>query len=183
MHSVFVAGSRTISKLSPPIRRRIDNIVKQEFTVLVGDANGADKAVQRYLFEHGYKSVVVYCMEACRNNLGNWPVRTHTAESANRRDRFYYGVKDLEMAKDANWGFMIWDGVSKGTLTNIMNLLNSEKKVLLFSGPAREFFTLKSLSDLHSALDASGVRDAKLLLARLNQEPTGSGSLDLVYRP
>ena len=71
------------------------------------------------------------------------------------------------MAKDANWGFMIWDGVSKGTLTNIMNLLNSEKKVLLFSGPAREFFTLKSLSDLHSALDASGVRDAKLLLARL----------------
>jgi hypothetical protein len=39
------------------------------------------------------------------------------------------------MAKDASCGFMLWDGVSKGTLTNVINLLHCDKKVVLFSSP------------------------------------------------
>lgn len=62
MHSVFVAGSRALSRLNAQVKERLDNIVKQNFAVLVGDANGADKAVQRYLAERGYRNVVVYCM-------------------------------------------------------------------------------------------------------------------------
>ena len=87
MHSVFVAGSRALSKLNTQVKERLDNIVKQNFTVLVGDANGADKAVQRYLAEREYQHVVIYCMEVCRNNVGNWPTHAHTAESGTRRDR------------------------------------------------------------------------------------------------
>jgi hypothetical protein len=37
------------------------------------------------------------------------------------------------MAKDASCGFMLWDGVSKGTLANVVNLLHCDKKVVLFS--------------------------------------------------
>jgi len=82
MHSVFVAGSRALSKLNAQVKERLDNILRKEFTVLVGDANGADKAVQRYLAERAYRHVVVYCMEVCRNNVGNWSIRSHSADPA-----------------------------------------------------------------------------------------------------
>jgi len=182
MQSVFVAGSRALSKLNPQIRERLDNIVKQNFTVLVGDANGADKAVQRYLAECGYRQVVVYCMELCRNNVGNWPIQEHTAESGMRRDRHYYGIKDLAMARHASCGFMIWDGISKGTLTNVMNLVNAEKKVLLYSAPKKQFFTLRTPVDLNRTLSVSGIKDVAALLASLGTKSPESGHLHLAFR-
>lgn len=182
MHSVFVAGSRALSKLDAQVRERLDNIVKQDFTVLVGDANGADKAVQRYLAERGYQHVVVYCMEDCRNNVGNWPRHVHTAESASRHDRRYYGIKDLAMANDASCGFMIWDGTSKGTLTNVINLVNAEKKVLLYTSPRKQFFTLRTPGDLNRALSASGIEDVAGFLASLEVKSPHSRHLHFALR-
>jgi hypothetical protein len=172
MDSVFVAGSRAISKLYAQVRERLDNILGKELAILVGDANGADKAVQRYLAERGYKRVVVYCMEDCRNNVGNWPVRFHPAEPSRKRDRHYYGIKDRAMAKDASCGFMLWDGISKGTLTNVINLLDYNKKVLLFSAPKKQFFTLRTSADLDQTLRASGVEDVAAVLASLEKGDT-----------
>jgi hypothetical protein len=182
MYSVFVAGSRALSKLNAQLKERLDNIVKQNFTVLVGDANGADKAVQRYLAERKYQHVVVYCMEVCRNNVGNWPIHAHSAESTLRHDRQYYGIKDLAMANDASCGFMIWDGISKGTFTNVINLVNAEKKVLLYSSPKKHFFTLRSPGDLSRALNASGVKDAAAFLASLEVKSPQSRDLHLAFR-
>ena len=54
MISVFIGGSRKIAKLPDPVRQRLDNIVSKSFTVLVGDANGADKHVQEYLAQKLY---------------------------------------------------------------------------------------------------------------------------------
>lgn len=48
MTKVFIAGSRQLSRLNAEVKRRIDTMIEKGFTVLVGDANGADKAVQRY---------------------------------------------------------------------------------------------------------------------------------------
>ncbi len=174
MDSVFVAGSRALSKLNAQVKERLDNILRKEFTVLVGDANGADKAVQRYLAERRYKHVVVYCMEVCRNNVGDWPTRSHSADPSVKRDRHYYGIKDRAMAKDASCGFMLWDGISKGTLTNVINLLDYDKKVLLFSAPKKRFFTLRSSEDLDHTLRESGIKDVPALLASLEpkQETT-----------
>ncbi len=46
------------------------------FQILAGDADGADKAVQRYLADRSYTKVLVHCMkDHCRNNVGNWPTR------------------------------------------------------------------------------------------------------------
>jgi hypothetical protein len=167
MTSVFVAGSRAVSRLNPQIRERIDNIMKQNFTVLVGDANGADKAVQQHLAQYGYRQVLVYCMEACRNNVGEWPTRPHTAKSDSKRDRHYYGIKDLSMAEDATCGFMLWDGESKGTLTNVINLLGARKNVLLYLAPKRLFFKLLALEDLHQALHANGVENVPAFMASI----------------
>jgi hypothetical protein len=49
MSIVFVAGSRQISRLPAEVRSRLDTMIEKGFQILVGDANGADKAVQRYL--------------------------------------------------------------------------------------------------------------------------------------
>jgi hypothetical protein len=172
MTCVFVAGSRAVSRLNPQVRERLDNIVKQNFTVLVGDANGVDKAVQQYLSKCCYQEVVVYCMQECRNNIGQWATRAHKAEAGSRRDRHYYGIKDLAMAKDASCGFMLWDGESKGTLTNVVNLLNARKKVLLYLAPKKLFFKLRAFEDLNEALRANGTSDVPAFLASVGiREP------------
>jgi hypothetical protein len=176
MHSVFVAGSRALSKLSAQVKERLDNVIKRQLTVLVGDANGVDKAVQRYLAESTYHHVIVYCMEVCRNNLGHWPTREHRINSL-RHDRNYYGVKDFSMARDADYGLMIWDGSSKGTLTNVLNLLGLDKKVVLFSARKARFFTLRSLDDLHRTLHENGISDVEALIDSL--EPKSQEQLRL----
>jgi hypothetical protein len=165
MHEVFVAGSRALSRLNSEIRKRLDNIVRQKFTILIGDANGADKAVQTYLAQLQYTNVVVYCMGTFRNNVGHWTIRSHSADPNMKRDRFYYGIKDKAMASDATCGFMLWDGNSKVTLTNTVELIHANKTVLLYVSKSRRFFTLKSVEEFHSALRLCGIKDPAVFLS------------------
>jgi hypothetical protein len=51
-------------------RQRLDEMIRRDLTVLVSDANGADKAVQTYFAEHHYSNVLVFCTAGdCRNNV------------------------------------------------------------------------------------------------------------------
>ena len=171
MPKVFIGGSRNVSRLNQTITKRLDNIVQRELPVLVGDANGADKAVQRYLAKCGYRHVTVYCMDVCRNNLGSWPVSQQTAHtSTQRRDRNYYTIKDLAMAEDASCGFMLWDGQSKGTLANIVALLNRKKKVVMYFRRDRSFFTIACFDDLERTLAEIGISGGKELLSSVGQQ-------------
>ena len=87
MPTVFVAGSRQISRLPAEVGSRLDMMIEKSFQILVGDANCADKAVQRYLADTSYPSVFVHCMkDHCRNNIGNWPTRQLVGPA--RRQRF-----------------------------------------------------------------------------------------------
>jgi hypothetical protein len=79
MTSVFIGGSRAVSRLNDIIRDKLDDLISRQSMIFVGDANGADKAVQQHLANRGYGRVTVYCMEQCRNNLGNWPAK-HAAK-------------------------------------------------------------------------------------------------------
>ena len=103
MTKVFMGGSRKITRLNKDIKGRIDNVIQKEYTVLIGDANGADKSVQKYLFDKGYKNVRVFCMgNECRNNIGKWGTK-HIGETRNRKDYYYYSIKDLEMVKETDY--------------------------------------------------------------------------------
>lgn len=53
MTCVVLGGSRHISKLNDEIRHRLDRILEQQFRVVIGDANGADKAFQPLPLECG----------------------------------------------------------------------------------------------------------------------------------
>jgi hypothetical protein len=141
------------------VKTRRDTMIEKGFQILVGDANGADKAVQRYLADKSYPSVLVLCMkDHCRNNVGNWPTR-EVAAPRGARGFDYYSLKDRAMAEAAEYGLMLWDGKSKGTLNNVVNLSRDHKPVVVYVAPTREFRTIKSLDDLRGLL-AQGDSDS-----------------------
>ena len=119
MTKVFIGGSRHVSRLNAQVRKRIDNIIEKEFPILIGDANGADKAVQQYLHSNHYKNVEVFCSDGiCRNNIGDWEIRSISVGTRKRNVQFY-SAKDRIMAQEATFGLMLWDGKSIGTLLNV----------------------------------------------------------------
>jgi hypothetical protein len=150
---VFVAGSRRLSKLSDDVRRRIDNIVRKKLAVIVGDASGVDKAIQQYLRDKHYGNVTVFCMEgSCRNNVGDWPTRSIAATDPSRHDFAYFSTKDRVMVEEADYGFMLWDGKSRGTLRSIVDLVKRGKPVVIYMAPDKTFRTLRQSKDLAEML-------------------------------
>ena len=157
MTKVFIGGSRRVSRLNDEVRRRIDRIIEQGFAVVVGDADGIDKAVQKYLHSRGYERVEVFCTDGeCRNNLGKWTVRMVPAPKGERGFQ-YYAAKDQRMAEEASVGLMIWDGKSLGTLMNVFRLLSQHKKVVVYIVPSKQFSTLKDGSDWKKFLSECGM--------------------------
>ena len=149
--NVFIGGSRAVSKLNSVICARLDDLIKRGCTVFIGDANGADKAVQTYFARHHYDKVVVFCMEECRNNVGSWPTRSVEPPSE-RKDFSYYAAKDFVMSKEAQCGVMLWDGKSKGTLQNMLNLVGAGKRALVYFAPTKDFRVLSNGQDLQALL-------------------------------
>jgi hypothetical protein len=140
---VFAGGSRHVARLNSSLRERLGRIIERELPVIIGDANGADKAMQQYLHSRGYRNVEVFCSDGhCRNNVGEWTVRA-VAVATRERDFRFYSAKDQEMAKAATVGFMIWDGKSIGTLVNVYRLLSHDKKVVVYTVPSKKFDELR----------------------------------------
>ena len=159
MTTVFIAGSITIKQLERKVRERIDNIVTSKFDVVFGDADGADKAIQTYLFERGVRNAVVYCSGTRpRNNIGQWPVHQVTTGHA-AGSRAFYTVKDVEMAKDADYGLMVWDAKSTGTLSNAIELLSRKKKSVVFVNTTKVFLTVGDVSQLEALVLYMSERD------------------------
>lgn len=141
---VFIGGSRRISRLNEEIRNRLDNLMENGLTVAVGDANGADKAVQKYLADKGYRQVNVFCMVGkCRNNVGQWLTREIDPPPGARGFEFF-SAKDRVMAEEADYGLMLWDGKSRGTLASVNDMVTKGKPVVVYFTPSKEFMTLRS---------------------------------------
>ncbi len=125
MTKVFIGGSRHVSRLPAAVRGRLDRIIEKGLPVVIGDANGADKAVQTYLSAHDYRDVEIFCAgNIARNNVGGWHVRKIPAAGARRGSLDFYTEKDRAMPDMATVGLMDWDGKSAGTLLNVLRLLN-----------------------------------------------------------
>jgi len=150
---VFIGGSRRISQLNIEVKKRLQNIIDQSFTVLIGDAKGADKAVQKFFAEKRYSEVIIYCSGSkCRNNLGGWPTVNIEVKKKLKGIAFYM-IKDERMVVEADYGFMLWDGKSAGTLNNILNLLKQQKNLLLYFLPKKQLLSISSLQQLSNVLN------------------------------
>jgi probable addiction module antidote protein len=144
MNTIFIGGSRHISRLPAEVKKRLDNVVASGHQVVVGDANGADKAVQKHFQEARYAKVTVFCSgDRPRNNLGSWPIRC-IGVPKNTKGFQFYAAKDREMAHEADFGLMIWDGKSPGTVLNILRLILANKISVLFNVPEKSATNIKS---------------------------------------
>jgi hypothetical protein len=147
MNRVFLGGSRKVARLNEPIRARLGEIVRRKMHVVIGDANGADRAMQRQLAEWGYAQVVVYHVgPAPRNNEGGWPTKQVETPPAARGFDFY-SMKDRAMAQVAECGLMLWDGVSRGTFANVEALAAAGKPVAVYVSPHQRFTNVLTLAD------------------------------------
>jgi hypothetical protein len=132
-----------IKNLDKTFLERIASALDTEFDVVVGDADGADAAIQEYLFKRGAKGVTVYCSGSTpRNNLGGWNTK-NVFPSAGAGTRAFYTAKDLEMAAAADYGLMMWDSKSTGTLSNVLEMLRRGKKSVVFVKKSKDFVTVK----------------------------------------
>jgi predicted XRE-type DNA-binding protein len=152
MTTVFIAGSISISRLHAKVQERINKIVSSDFDVVVGDADGADTSIQECLLKYQARKVTVYCAgEVPRNNVAEWPVHKVTSK-AKAGTRAYFTAKDLEMARTSDYGLMVWDCKSTGTLSNVIELLKEKKKSVVFVNKKMDFVTVSDRAGLDHLL-------------------------------
>ncbi len=152
MTTVFIAGSISISRLHVKVQERINKIVSSDFDIVVGDADGADTSIQKCLLKYQARKVTVYCTgNAPRNNVAEWPVHQVTSK-AKPGTRAYFTAKDLEMARRSDYGLMVWDCKSTGTLSNVIELLKAKKKTVVFVNKEADFVTISDRAGLDHLL-------------------------------
>ncbi|WP_421280869.1 hypothetical protein [Aeromonas taiwanensis] len=183
MHNIFISGSMGIKHINQDVLHRIDNIVNSGFKVLVGDADGVDASIQSYLVSKNAKSVLVYCTgDQPRNNIGNWNIQ-NIQTNYSPGSRAYFTAKDLAMADDCDYGLMIWDAKSTGTLSNTIELLNRHKSSLVFVNKEKDFIKVKTVKDLeflisHMSESALSKADKKIgLYTSIQKLKNEQGSL------
>lgn len=150
---IFIAGAREIDSLSGEVLKELRKIIENNDRVFIGDAKGVDKTVQTFLKNKGYENVIIYSMEAVRNNVGNWE-NVKISTTLKKKNREYFTEKDKKMAELADEGFMIWNKKSKGTLNNIINLLVMNKKVRLYiqEKDRNSFYNLENIEELEKII-------------------------------
>ncbi len=136
-----------IKHLNENVKERIAKIVDSGFDVVIGDADGADAAIQEHLSLLRASRITVYCSGSPRNNIGSWPVRAAKTDYS-PGSRAFYTAKDKLMAEVADFGLMVWDAKSTGTLSNVVELLARGKKSVVFINKDRLFKTVGSVGQL-----------------------------------
>jgi len=156
MTTVFIGGSRHLRRLDDAqLLNALDKIMVKNHRVLVGDAVGVDESVQRYFAGKGYGNVVVRHMgdyPRKNHNPGDWEIR-RVEDKGERKNFKYFALKDEEMSLRADYGLMLWDGKSKGTLNNVLNLLEEEKYASVYFSPDRSFTTVSTAGELNALLE------------------------------
>lgn len=152
MTKIFIAGSLSINNLDEKVCNRINNIIASKFEVIVGDANGVDSSIQSYLQSKNNKLVTVYCSgKRPRNNIGNWEIKT-VQTNARPGTREFFTAKDIVMADDSDYGFMIWDARSAGTVSNCLELLKRKRLALVYIQKNKDFMIVRSVKDIKKLL-------------------------------
>ena len=179
MTTVFIAGSISISRLHEKVQERIGKIVSSDLDVVVGDADGADTSIQKCLHDYQAEKVTVYCTgDLPRNNVADWPVH-NVYSKAKVGSRAYFIAKDLEMARESDYGLMIWDSKSTGTLSNIIELLREKKKSVVFVNKSGDFVNVSDKNGLdhlltfmsaHARAKAEEKVNLSRMIAEISQE-------------
>lgn len=180
MKTVFLSGSRKSNLLNDRVRNWIKELINQGTHLIVGDASGADKAMQKYLADQHYQNVKVYCSGSrCRNNIGDWDLQK-VFVGPNLKGRAFYTQKDKEMASIADSGFVLWDGKSIGSINNVRELLNNGKTVVVYFSPKQQFIDVTNFHELEELIHQVDQSDARVIRDRLKLIPTADDQNTLI---
>lgn len=167
--NLFVSGSISVRSIPSSVIQFMTRKMNDDSFVLIGDASGVDTLVQRWLASRSYPHVVVFHIGSSPRNKvkSEWPNHPVAVDSTNSKffkngkyTRKAQYFKDQAMAEAATEGLAIWQdvamtrfgnlSVSKGTLTNMLNLLTLGKPVDLFmpEHPELGIMSLQKLDDL-----------------------------------
>ncbi|MGE3366298.1 MAG: hypothetical protein AB7I34_22975 [Rhizobiaceae bacterium] len=156
MAMIFLGGSRDIFELPPPAIERIGAIIAAEHGVLIGDASGADAEMQGLLAGYNYEHVGVFCAgNIPRNNLGDWAVYP-VPPPFGANGFATHAAKDREMALRADYGLMVWDGMSPGTCLNILRLAMANKPCVICDMSRGGVATAHNAADWRAILRHAG---------------------------
>ncbi len=145
MKKVFISGSIDINKLDDLVINSLDKIISQNIQVLVGDANGVDTLVQKYLARQNYFNVIVYTIfEKPRNLLSN-NFKIERIDVENFFGRKAQEKKDEAMTKNSDYSFVIWNGKSKGSFNNILRAIENNKKLKVYYTKEKRFLEKEEL--------------------------------------
>ena len=129
--TIFLGGSQTVNVLTVEVKNKLVDFMNLGHKFVIGDCKGADLKMQKFLAENGYKNVVVYYSgDRARINIGGWEEKRI---GANKFDKGYelYKRKDKQMAADADEGFMVLKGATRGTMANIERLIALNKECVV----------------------------------------------------
>jgi hypothetical protein len=170
MAMVFIGGSRDIIDLPEPAIERISSIISHERGVLIGDAPGADAEVQGLLAGYGYEHVGVFHAGAePRNNLGDWAAY-HIPPPDDAQGFAIHAAKDREMARRADYGLMIWDGVSPGTCLNVLRLAMMASPCVVYDTMRGMVATVHNTVDWGAILHDAGPEVRRQVEARMTPD-------------
>lgn len=154
MTIIVLGGSRFTTHLSKEIKESIDAIVSKDESIFVGDAPGADSLFQIYLARIKYKNVKIFTSaEKIRNNWGDWNWE-HISSGLKGKSNASHAFKDRHMCRLADSGIMIWDCLSAGTLSNIIDLLTQGKQCRIWVTPESKLFEFDNLESSHDWLNS-----------------------------
>lgn len=186
MKSVFISGSIKIKTLPNIAIKSINNIINNDFSILLGDAYGVDCLVQKYLVEKNYFNAYIYSItDPPRNiatdkfskkiidykNMDEYRKLSEEEKSKiNFSERRKQSLKDIAMVKKADFLLVIWNGESEGSKNNIIRgiELNRKIKVILNSRIIpQENINIKFIENIYEENKGIGIKELK---NRLNQE-------------
>ena len=187
---IFICGTRRINeyykdqKLPAEFLSELDDLIKNDEEIIIGDCPGFDTLVQKKINDKQYRNVTVYVSRK-RNwtfsNKGKWEEK-HFAAPGTIGYRLSV-EKDLHMAEDADRGIAIWDEESTNTYVKMVCLAMQKKPCKVFLHKKRKWIVINSLNDLKAyagppdewtdedkktALDACGINDeiSKYLISK-----------------
>ena len=147
---IFISGSAKINTLNDTVERILSKTVNSGHEILIGDCNGVDSLIQSYYAQHNYPKVSVYHVGSQPRNFctGFTAIQVPTENEASVYR--YYQRKDIRMTELEDVGFVIWDGISKGTCANIDRMLKAHKAVAVHLITTQKTYALYQIEDLNA---------------------------------
>ena len=117
--------------------------------------------MQGLLAGYGYEHVgVFHAGSEPRHNLGDWAAY-HVPPPPGARGFAVHAEKDREMARRADYGLMIWDGVSPGTFLNVLRLAVIASPCVIYDTMRSRVATTYNVADWRAMLERAGTDVAR----------------------